>query len=397
MFENITAASADPILGLADLFRADERPGKINLGIGVYKDETGKTPVLTSVKKAEQFLLENETTKNYLSIDGIPEFARCTQELLFGKGNAISASKRASTAQTPGGTGALRIAADFLAKNTNVKRVWISNPSWPNHKSVFNSAGLSICEYDYYNAETHELDFNKLLSSLNGAQAGDVVLFHGCCHNPTGVDPTLEQWEQLAKLSVEKGWLPLFDFAYQGFARGLEEDAEGLRAFAALHKELIVASSFSKNFGLYNERVGACTLIAADSEVVDRAFSQMKSCIRANYSNPPAHGASVVATILSDAALRAIWEQELTDMRQRIHRMRQLFVNTLAEKGANRDFSFITKQNGMFSFSGLTKEQVMRLREEFGVYAVASGRVNVAGMTPDNMAPLCEAIVAVIK
>nr|ECH1190941.1 aspartate/tyrosine/aromatic aminotransferase [Salmonella enterica subsp. enterica serovar Infantis] len=351
---------------------------------------------LTSVKKAEQYLLENETTKNYLGIDGIPEFARCTQELLFGKGSALINDKRARTAQTPGGTGALRIAADFLAKNTPVKRVWVSNPSWPNHKSVFNAAGLEVREYAYYDAENHTLDFEALQASLSEAQAGDVVLFHGCCHNPTGIDPTLEQWQVLAELSVEKGWLPLFDFAYQGFARGLEEDAEGLRAFAALHKELIVASSYSKNFGLYNERVGACTLVAADAETVDRAFSQMKSAIRANYSNPPAHGASIVATILSNDALRAIWEQELTDMRQRIQRMRQLFVNTLQEKGANRDFSFIIKQNGMFSFSGLTKDQVLRLREEFGVYAVASGRVNVAGMTPDNMAPLCEAIVAVL-
>ena len=362
MFENITAAPADPILGLADLFRADDRPEKINLGIGVYKDETGKTPVLTSVKKAEQYLLENETTKNYLGIDGIPEFGRCTQELLFGKGNAIIADKRARTAQTPGGTGALRVAADFLAKNTDVKRVWVSNPSWPNHKSVFTSAGLEVREYTYYDAANHALDFEGLLASLTEAQAGDVVLFHGCCHNPTG----------------------------------LEEDAEGLRAFAALHKELLVASSYSKNFGLYNERVGACTLVAADQEAVDRAFSQMKSVIRANYSNPPAHGASVVATILSNDALRAIWEQELTDMRQRIQRMRLLFVNTLQEKGASRDFSFISQQNGMFSFSGLTKEQVLRLREEFAIYAVASGRINVAGMTPDNMAPLCEAIVAVL-
>ena len=223
MFENITAAPADPILGLADLFRADERPGKINLGIGVYKDETGKTPVLTSVKKAEQYLLENETTKNYLGIDGIPEFGRCTQELLFGKGSALINDKRARTAQTPGGTGALRVAADFLAKNTSVKRVWVSNPSWPNHKSVFNSAGLEVREYAYYDAENHTLDFDALINSLNEAQAGDVVLFHGCCHNPTGIDPTLEQWQTLAQLSVEKGWLPLFDFAYQGFARGLEE------------------------------------------------------------------------------------------------------------------------------------------------------------------------------
>ncbi|QBJ32798.1 amino acid aminotransferase [Hafnia alvei] len=397
MFENIPAAPADPILGLADLFRADARTNKINLGIGVYKDETGKTPVLTSVKKAEQYLLENETTKNYLSIDGIPAFATCTLELLFGKESPIIQDKRAHAAQTPGGTGALRVAADFIANKTSAKRVWVSNPSWPNHKSVFNAAGLEVREYDYYDAANHQLDFVALQNSLEQAEAGDVVLFHGCCHNPTGIDPTPEQWEALAEMSVAKGWLPLFDFAYQGFANGLEEDAQGLRIFAAKHDELLVASSYSKNFGLYNERVGACTLVAADSETADKAFSQIKATIRANYSNPPAHGGSVVATILGNEALRTIWEQELTDMRQRIQRMRQLFVNTLQEKGAEQDFSFIIKQNGMFSFSGLTKDQVIRLRDEFGIYAVNSGRVNVAGMTPDNMAPLCEAIVAVLK
>ncbi|HGM6861193.1 TPA: amino acid aminotransferase [Serratia rubidaea] len=396
MFEKIAAAPADPILGLTDIFRADARPNKINLGIGVYKDETGKTPVLTSVKKAEQYLLENETTKNYLGIEGIPAFASCTQELLFGKNSPIITDKRARTAQTPGGTGALRVAADFIANQTDAKRVWVSNPSWPNHKNVFAAAGLEVVEYNYYDAANHALDFDGLLSSLQQAQAGDVIVFHGCCHNPTGIDPTPEQWSQLAELSVSKGWLPLFDFAYQGFAKGLEEDAQGLRIFAAKHQELIVASSYSKNFGLYNERVGACTIVAADAETADRAFSQVKAAIRANYSNPPSHGAAVVATILSNDALRAIWEQELADMRQRIHRMRQLFVNTLQEKGAQQDFSFIINQNGMFSFSGLTKEQVLRLREEFGVYAVNSGRVNVAGMTPDNMAPLCEAIVAVL-
>ncbi|CND07822.1 amino acid aminotransferase [Yersinia pseudotuberculosis] len=396
MFEKITAAPADPILGLTDIFRADDRAHKINLGIGVYKDETGKTPVLTSVKKAEQYLLENEATKNYLGIDGLPVFASCTQELLFGANSAIIADKRARTAQTPGGTGGLRIAADFIAHQTSAKRVWVSNPSWPNHKNVFEAAGLEVVEYAYYDATNHALDFDGLLNSLSEAQAGDVVLFHGCCHNPTGIDPTEAQWSQLAELSVAKGWLPLFDFAYQGFANGLEEDAQGLRIFAATHQELIVCSSYSKNFGLYNERVGACTLVAADNNVADTAFSQVKAVIRANYSNPPAHGASVVATILSNAALRAIWEQELTDMRQRIQRMRQLFVNTLQEKGAQQDFSFIINQNGMFSFSGLTKEQVLRLRDEFAVYAVNSGRVNVAGMTPDNMAPLCEAIVAVL-
>ncbi|HEI8865545.1 amino acid aminotransferase [Serratia sp. AKBS12] len=396
MFEKITAAPADPILGLTDIFRADARPNKINLGIGVYKDETGKTPVLTSVKKAEQYLLENETTKNYLGIEGIPAFATCTQELLFGKGSAIITDKRARTAQTPGGTGGLRVAGDFIANQTSAKRVWISNPSWPNHKNVFSAAGLEVLEYDYYDADNHALNFDGLVNSLKQAQAGDVVVFHGCCHNPTGIDPTPEQWSQLAELSAANGWLPLFDFAYQGFANGLEEDAQGLRIFAAKHQELIVASSYSKNFGLYNERVGACTVVAADADTADRAFSQVKAAIRANYSNPPSHGAAVVATILSNEALRAIWEQELTDMRQRIHRMRQLFVNTLQEKGAEQDFSFIINQNGMFSFSGLTKEQVLRLRDEFGVYAVNSGRVNVAGMTPDNMAPLCEAIVAVL-
>jgi aspartate aminotransferase len=396
MFERIAAAPADPILGLADLFRADDRPNKINLGIGVYKDETGKTPVLTSVKKAEQYLLENETTKNYLSIDGIADFGRCTQELLFGADSTLISSQRARTAQTPGGTGALRVAADFIATQTSAKRIWVSNPSWPNHKNVFAAAGLEVCEYDYYDAARHTLDFDGLLSSLNAAQAGDIVLFHGCCHNPTGIDPTAAQWSQLAELSLAKGWLPLFDFAYQGFARGLEEDAEGLRAFAASHQELIVCSSYSKNFGLYNERVGAFTLVAADAAVVDTAFSQVKATIRANYSNPPAHGAAVVATILGNKDLRALWEQELTSMRERIQRMRQLFVNTLQEKGAKGDFSFIINQNGMFSFSGLTKDQVVRLRDEFGVYAVNSGRVNVAGMTPDNMSPLCEAIVAVL-
>ena len=396
MFEKIAAAPADPILGLADLFRADNRSNKINLGIGVYKDETGQTPVLSSVKKAEKFLLENETTKNYLSIDGLADFARCTQALLFGKNHALITDQRARTAQTPGGTGALRVAADFLATQTDVKRIWVSNPSWPNHQNVFHSAVLEVCEYAYYDAQNHTLDFDGMLSALDKAQAGDVVLFHGCCHNPTGIDPTKEQWAQLAALSQQKGWLPLFDFAYQGFARGLEEDAEGLRIFADTHQELLVCSSYSKNFGLYNERVGACTLVAANADAAATAFSQVKYTIRANYSNPPAHGAAVVATILGNDVLRAEWEQELTAMRQRIHLMRELFVKTLQEKGAQGDFSFIIRQNGMFSFSGLSKDQVIRLRDEFAVYAVNSGRVNVAGMTPDNMSALCAAIVAVL-
>ncbi|MEI9532934.1 amino acid aminotransferase [Moellerella wisconsensis] len=396
MFEKITAAPADPILGLADTFRADSRDNKINLGIGVYKDESGKTPVLDTVKKAEKFLLENENTKNYLAISGLPEFGRVTQELLFGKQHEIITSKRARTAQAPGGTGALRIAAEFIAKQTHAKHVWISNPTWPNHRNIFEAAGLEVLTYTYYDAVNRCFDLDGMLNSLSAAQPGDVVVIHGCCHNPTGIDPQPAQWEKLSAFCAEKGLLPVFDFAYQGFATGLEEDAQGLRIFTKDNPELIVASSYSKNFGLYNERVGACTIIAKDSDNAERAFSQAKAVIRANYSNPPAHGASVVTIILSDDALRAEWIQELATMRERIKRMRQLFVNTLAEKGAKQNFDFIINQNGMFSFSGLTKEQVERLREEFGVYAVSSGRINVAGLTLENMVPLCEAIVKVL-
>ncbi|HGY3147653.1 TPA: amino acid aminotransferase [Morganella morganii] len=396
MFENITAAPADPILGLADSFRQDPRENKINLGIGVYKDETGKTPVLSCVKKAEKYLLDNETTKNYLPITGIPEFGTVTQALLFGDNSDIITAKRARTAQAPGGTGALRIAADFIAKQTSAKRVWISNPTWPNHNGIFAGAGLEIYTYNYYDAENHALDFNGMLASLEAAQAGDVILLHGCCHNPTGIDPTAEQWAQLSVLVKEKGLLPVFDFAYQGFAAGLDEDAQGLRIFAKSHPEMLVASSYSKNFGMYNERVGACTLVAADPDTADRAFSQIKIVIRTNYSNPPSHGGAVVTTVLSDPELKEEWIQELTTMRERIKRMRQLFVNTLQEKGAKQDFSFIIRQNGMFSFSGLTKEQVARLRDDYAVYAVSSGRINVAGLTLENMVPLCEAIVAVL-
>lgn len=396
MFEKITKAPPDPILGLADLFNADNSAYKINLGIGVYMDEKGDTPILNTVKKAEQYLLENESSKNYLGIDGLKKFAVCTQDLLFGKNHPIITDKRVCTAQTPGGTGALRVAADFLVKKAGVKRVWISRPTWPNHNQVFSSVGLQVVEYDYYNAEDHCLSFTAMLNDLEKIQPGDLVLFHGCCHNPTGIDPTKEQWEVLAELTKKKGGLPIFDFAYQGFGSGLEEDAKGLRIFAEKHAEFIVCSSYSKNFGLYNERVGACTIVAEDDKITEAAFSQLKIIIRTTYSNPPAHGGLIVETILSDDKLRHDWEHELRDMRQRIQRMRQLFVQTLKEAGATQDFSFIIDQKGMFSFSGLTTEQVLRLRSEFAVYAVNSGRVNVAAMTLSNMVPLCKAIKAVL-
>ncbi|KJG35246.1 aromatic amino acid aminotransferase [Photobacterium angustum] len=396
MFEKITAAPADPILGLTEEFKADTRAKKINLGVGIYKDETGNTPVLATVKKAEAILLEKEKTKSYLSIPGTPEYGLAVQELLFGNDATIITEKRAQTAQAPGGTGALRVAAEFIKRQLGDVKVWISNPTWANHHGVFGAAGLETQQYSYYNAETSDIDFDAAIADLSQASEGDIVLLHGCCHNPTGIDPTTEQWQVLAKLCIEKKLLPMFDFAYQGFARGVEEDAQGLRIFADQLPELLVASSFSKNFGLYNERVGAFTLVGKTAEQAATAFSQVKSIARVIYSNPPAHGAAIVTTILNNAELRAEWEQEVADMRDRIQEMRTLFVTTLKELGVTNDFSFIERQNGMFSFSGLSKDQVTQLKTDFAIYIVGSGRISVAGMTKDNMMPLCKGIAAVL-
>ena len=396
MFEKVTAAPADPILGLTDAFRKDPRTDKINLGVGIYKDEAGQTPVLRCVKKAEARLVQEQTTKNYLSIEGIEAYGQVVQQLLFGADAAIIADKRARTAQAPGGTGALRIAGEFIARQLDTNTIWISNPTWANHRAVFNAAGLEVKEYGYYNADAKDLDFDGMLADLAHAKSGDVVLLHGCCHNPTGIDPTAAQWEQLAKLSAEKGWLPLFDFAYQGFAKGIEEDAYGLRVFAEHNEELLIASSFSKNFGMYNERVGAFTLVAKDADTADTSFSQVKGIIRANYSNPPSHGANVVAIVANDPELYQDWLAELAEMRDRIQEMRTLFVEKLSSRGVNKDFSFIARQNGMFSFSGLNKDQVDRLRDEFGIYIVGSGRISVAGITKSNIDALCDALAAIV-
>lgn len=397
MFEHIQVAPADPILGLNDAYRNDPHPNKINLGVGVYKDELGATPILKSVKQAEERLVESEKTKSYLSIEGTEAYRNAVQALLFGANHDIIAKQRAYTAQSPGGTGALRIAAEFIKKHMPGATVWVSNPTWANHQAIFQSVGLEVGSYAYYDAATKSLDFEAFLASLSQVPAGDVVLFHGCCHNPTGIDPTSEQWAQLAKLASKQGFLPLFDFAYQGFGDGLEEDAQGLRLFLEQNQEMLIANSFSKNFGLYNERVGAITVVCETSEQAEAAFSQVKRCIRANYSNPPSHGAAVVTEVLTDPKLRSLWEMELQSMRTRIHEMRSLFVSTLRAKGVEQDFSFISHQNGMFSFSGLTPDQVAQLRSEFGIYIVGSGRISVAGMTKDNMEPLCDAIAKVLS
>ncbi|MDW6093062.1 amino acid aminotransferase [Vibrio rhizosphaerae] len=396
MFEKVVAAPADPILGLTEEFKSDPRSEKINLGVGIYKDESGQTPILATVKKAEAILLESEKTKSYLTIEGMADYALAVQKLLFGADADIVTSQRAKTAQAPGGTGALRVAGEFIKRHLSSNKIWISNPTWANHNGVFKAAGLETAQYSYYNAETKDKDFSAMVADLQGADAGDIVLLHGCCHNPTGIDPTTEEWETLAKLVAEKGLIPLFDFAYQGFAKGVEEDAAGLRIFARYNQELLVASSFSKNFGLYNERVGAFTLVAESKDVATTSFSQVKSIIRAIYSNPPAHGAAVVTTILSHPELYAEWIQEVAEMRDRIQEMRDLFVATLKEQGVQQDFSFIARQNGMFSFSGLNPEQVAQLKDEFGIYIVGSGRISVAGMTKNNMLPLCKAIAAVL-
>ncbi|MDT3319199.1 amino acid aminotransferase [Shewanella sp. SP1S2-4] len=396
IFSQVLLAPADPILGLTDTFKADPRQDKVNLGVGIYKDEAGQTPVLTSVKKAEAILLEQEKTKNYLGIEGVQAYNHVVQTLLFGEGSALITSGRAATAQAPGGTGALRIAAEVLLRNTDSHTIWVSNPTWANHQNIFETAGLAVKEYGYYKAEAHDIDFDTMMTDLSHANAGDVVLLHGCCHNPTGIDLTLAQWERVAQLCADKKLVPLFDFAYQGFGAGIEEDAAGLRLVASKVPELLVANSFSKNFGLYNERIGAVTVVAEDADAAVRAFSQVKRTIRANYSNPPAHGALIVSTILNDAALKAMWVQEVKEMRERIAEMRTLFVESLKAEGVTQDFSFISRQNGMFSFSGLNKAQVACLKDEFGVYIVGSGRISVAGMTKTNMPVICKAIAQVL-
>lgn len=397
LFNTLEMAPPDPILGLAEAFKKDPTPGKINLGIGVYKDAKGNTPVFQSVKRAEMRILTEESTKNYVSPNsGTVEYCAAVQNLLFGAGNPIVKQKRAASAHTPGGTGGLRLAADCIALMAPKATIWGSDPTWPNHPSIFQAAGLAVKTYPYYDANRKSLDFDQMLSALKAVPEGDFVLLHGCCHNPTGLDLDAAQWKAITGAAKAQKWFPLIDFAYQGLAGGIEEDCLGVRAMCAELPEALICSSFSKNFGLYNERVGAMTLVAETAEAAEKALSHVKRCIRTNYSNPPAHGSSIVTTILNDPDLRKEWEGEVKAMRERIHGMRVLFVETLKAKGVKEDFSFLIRQKGMFSFSGLTKAHVDALKEKYGIYIVGSGRINVAGMTPDNMDRLCTAIADVL-
>jgi len=397
MFEHLDTAPPDAILGLNEAFRNDPNPDKINLSVGVYKDASGQTPVLNCVKAAERRLVEEEASKSYLAIDGLPQFGQLTRELLFGAGHEIITSGRSVSLQTPGGTGALRVAADFLRKKLPGATIWCSKPTWVNHPKVFEAADCQVESYAYIDEAGVGLDFDAMLESLKEIPSGDVVLLHGCCHNPTGIDPTPDQWKQIGEVVRQRALLPLIDIAYQGFGESLEKDVLGLHEICGEGTEAIVCSSFSKNFGLYSERVGALTLIADEPATAAAALSHAKVCVRTNYSNPPQHGAAIVTTVLADPDLRTEWEQELAVMRDRINTMRQLFVTTMREKAPEHDFAFIASQRGMFSFSGLTPMQVDELRTKHSVYVVtAGGRINVAGMTPDNIERLCTAIAAVL-
>lgn len=392
MFEHISPAPPDAILGLTEAFKKDPSPHKINLGVGVYKDDAGTTPVLHCVKEAEQRLASEQTTKSYLPMPGAPEYAALVQGLLFGEGGEVIESGRARTAHTPGGTGGLRVGADTLKGFAPEATVWMSNPTWANHKGVFDAAGLAIAEYPYYDAKSHAVDWDAMKQALREVPAGDIVLLHVCCHNPTGADLTEAQWADTAEIAADRGWTPFLDFAYQGFGEDLARDAAPLQAFTSRKLEFLVASSFSKNMGLYCERTGAITLVGATADQTEAAFSHMELAIRRNYSNPPAHGGAIVTTVLRDEALRTLWLEEVAGMRDRIKHVRSAFVQGLQARGVDRDFSFIEKQRGMFSFSGLSADQVTWLREKKSIYIVKGGRINAAGITSRNLDTLCDAL-----
>ena len=384
-FEFVYQAPADPILGLTEAFNADPCPSKVNLGVGVYQDGDGKVPLLEVVREAEERLLKTENSKSYLPIDGILAYNKEVQGLLFGPHAPVIRDGRVVTVQAPGGTGALSVGADFLKRFFPHSEIYISSPTWENHRGVFEAAGFGVETYPYYDPETHGLDFPAMIRALKCIPPGNIILLHACCHNPTGVDPSRAQWEVLVDHFRSAGLIPFLDFAYQGLGDGLEEDAFAVRAFADAGIPCLVANSFSKSFSLYRERVGALTILTTSAEESKRVLSQVKRVIRANYSNPPSHGAQIVATVLGDSELRARWEVELAEMRQRIRGMRYLFVKTMKEKGVLHNFSFMQQQKGMFSFTGIPTDVVHRLRGQYSLYIVDSGRICIAAVNDKNL------------
>lgn len=396
LFEAVELAPRDPILGLNEQYNTDARTEKVNLGVGVYYDDEGRIPLLKAVRQAEAQRIQAAAPRGYLPIEGLATYNKGSQVLLLGKDSDIIASGRALTVQTLGGTGALKIGADFLKQISPDAKVVISNPSWENHRALFERAGFIVENYPYYNAETHGLDFDGMISALKALSKGTVVVLHACCHNPTGVDPTTTQWQEIASTVKNSGLVPFLDIAYQGFGDGLEEDASVVRMFASMGMTMLVSSSFSKSFSLYGERVGALTLICSSKDENTRVLSQLKRVIRTNYSNPPTHGGAVVSAVLNTPELYTLWVDELGHMRNRIREMRAQLVQKLKDQGVKQDFDFVLAQRGMFSYSGLTAAQVDVLRDKHGVYAVSSGRICVAALNSRNIDYVAKAIASVI-
>ncbi|WP_115529600.1 aromatic amino acid transaminase [Xanthomonas campestris] len=396
-FANVEQVPGDPILGLTEAYNADSRPNKVNLGVGIYYDENGRIPLLRAVQKIEQQLALDAKPRGYLPIDGLAAYDKATQELLFGTESALVASGRVATSQTVGGSGALRVGADLLKKLLPTSTIAISNPSWENHRAVFGAAGFEVVDYTYFDAASHGLNFDGMLADLAKLEPGTVVLLHACCHNPTGADLSREQWKQLAGLLRERNLFPFVDIAYQGFDKGIEADAYAVRLLAAEGIDTyVVASSYSKSFSLYGERVGALSVVSATAAEAKAVQSQVKRIIRTIYSSPSTHGAALVAGVLTSPELRDVWEQELTEMRERIHALRAGLVAKLAALGAP-EFEFIQRQAGMFSYSGLTKSQVDRLRDEFAIYAVGTGRICVAALSQRNLDYVAQAVATVSR
>ncbi|MES2360861.1 MAG: amino acid aminotransferase [Pseudomonadota bacterium] len=396
LFTAVEMAPRDPILGLNEQFNADTNPNKVNLGVGVYYDDNGKLPLLACVQAAEKLMMESPKARGYLPIDGIAAYDAAVKSLVFGADSEPVKSGRVATAQGIGGTGGLKIGADFLKKLLPTAKVLISDPSWENHRALFTQAGFVVESHPYYDAAKRGVNFDGMLAALNAAEAGTIVVLHACCHNPTGYDITAAQWDQVIAAVKARKLTPFLDMAYQGFGHGIKEDGAVIGKFVAAGLSFFVSTSFSKSFSLYGERVGALSVLCESKEEADRVLSQLKLVIRTNYSNPQIHGGTVVATVLNTPALRAQWEEELTEMRVRIKAMRQKLVDGLKAAGVKQDMSFITTQIGMFSYSGLNKDQMVRLRSEFGIYGTDTGRMCVAALNSKNIDYVCAAIAKVI-
>ena len=396
MFSSLNALAPDPILGLIALANKDHNANKVDLGVGVYKNESGATPIMAAVKTAERNCAEKELTKAYIGPAGPAEFNSGIRDLIFGAQHPALQAERVRTVLTPGGCGALRVGAEFLKRCSENATVWVSDPTWANHLPLLGNAGLKLAEYPYYEAGSAGIKFDEMMSALANVGRGDIVLLHGCCHNPCGADLNEAQWRELTALAAKNGFLPFIDLAYQGFGRGLDEDAYGIRYMAEHLPELLVASSCSKNFGLYRERVGSLSVLSDNPAQADAALTHVNNVVRGNYSMPPSHGGAIVGDILADSALRQNWETELAGMRDRINQLRVLLVDKLSAQNVDRDFSFIAKQHGMFSFLGLSVAQVDQLREQFSIYMVGSSRVNIAGISQSNIDYLAQSIAAVL-